>query len=89
MMRLSPVLDLGAAAPLWSSLCEARGRPIEIDASHVERIGGLCLQVLLAARAQWQADGHPFSIVQPSAAFADGVRLMAAADFAPQQEDVQ
>ncbi|MCL4715900.1 MAG: STAS domain-containing protein [Hyphomonadaceae bacterium] len=89
MLRLSPVLDLGAAAPLWRGLCEARGAAIEIDASQVERIGGLCLQVLLAARTQWRADGRSFAIVQPSAAFADGVRLMAAADLAPQQEDVQ
>lgn len=83
-MRLAQILDLAAATPLWSSLCDARGAPLHLDASEVERIGGLCLQVLLAAQAQWRADGVEFSIVSPSAAFSDGLRLMAASDLAPQ-----
>lgn len=82
-MRLPQNLDLGAAGPLWSDMCAARGQPIELDASSVERIGGLCLQVLVAAQAQWRADGIAFAVINPSAAFADGVRLMGAAEFAP------
>lgn len=84
-MRLPQVLDLGAATPLWSGFCDARGQPLHLDASEVERIGGLCLQVLLAAQAQWRADGVEFSIVNPSAAFADSVRLMAANDLVAQE----
>ena len=83
-MRLPQNLDLGAAAPLLATIKEARGHALQLDASEVERLGGLCLQVLLAARAQWRTDGVDFSILNPSAAFAEGARLMAAADLAPQ-----
>ena len=84
-MRLPQILDLGAATPLWASLSGVRGQPLHLDASGVERLGGLCLQVLLAAQAQWRADDVDFSIVNSSAAFAEGVRLMAASDLAPQE----
>jgi chemotaxis protein CheX len=46
-----------------------RGRPLEVDASQVSRMGGLCLQVLLSARATWIADDIHFSVEQPSDAF--------------------
>ncbi len=82
-MQLPQILDLGAASPLWSSLNGQRGQPLHLDASEVERIGGLCLQVLLAAQAQWRADGVDFSIVNSSAAFAEAIQLMAASDLAP------
>ncbi len=75
-MKLVPVLDLGAAAPLWANLCEVRGQPLEIDASAVDRLGGQCLQVLLAARAKWASDGVPFSISSPSPAFLEAAQLM-------------
>ena len=84
-MQLAPVLDLSAAGPLWFDLCAARGKPIELDASAVERLGGLCLQALLAAEKQWRADGVAFSIVNASQAFAEGVKLMAAQGLAPQE----
>jgi len=48
-MQLASNLDLAAAKPLWTELVATRAQPIEIDASNVERLGGLCLQVLLAA----------------------------------------
>lgn len=84
-MRLSPILDLSAAGPLWFDLCAVRGQAVALDASAVERIGGLCLQVLLAAKAQWQADGVEFSIDNPSQSFLDGLGLMAAHDLAPRE----
>jgi chemotaxis protein CheX len=77
-VQLAQILDLGAAAPLKQALLAARGAPIAIDASQVERFGALCLQVLLAAKATWAADGHAFAIEAPSAAFLEGARLMAA-----------
>lgn len=82
-MQLAPVLDLSAAGPLWFELCAARGKPIEVDAAAVERLGGLCLQALLAAEKQWRADGVPFAIVHASQAFVEGVNLMAAHSLNP------
>ncbi|MBI3438552.1 MAG: STAS domain-containing protein [Proteobacteria bacterium] len=77
-MRLASHLDLGAAAPLLAEFKRARRQPIEVDASAVERIGGLCLQALLAAEATWRADSVPFRIVQPSQSFVEALRLAGA-----------
>jgi chemotaxis protein CheX len=68
-LRLDAVLDLRAAAPLRDALIEARGAPLCVDASRVEMLGGLCLQVLLAARHAWMRDGASFTITPRSAGF--------------------
>lgn len=73
-MKLPPILDLAAASPLWTELCAARRQPLVIDASEVERLGGQCLQLLLAAQRAWRDDEVVFAIEHPSAAFADALR---------------
>ncbi|MBY0565071.1 MAG: STAS domain-containing protein [Hyphomonadaceae bacterium] len=75
-MKLAPTLDLAAAAPLRQALLAARGQPLRIDASDVERLGALCLQVLLSAKLTWAQDGCAFSIAEPSGAFMEAARLM-------------
>jgi len=61
-LMLDPILDLKAASPLAQALLARRGGDLRIDAGAVERLGGQCLQVLLSARATWEADGHAFRI---------------------------
>lgn len=56
-LMLNRVLDLRAAQPLAEDLLAMRGRPVSVDASQVEKLGGLCLQVLLSGAATWRADG--------------------------------
>ncbi len=87
-LKLPAVLDLNAAAPLRSDLLALRGGPVEIDASQVQRIGGLCLQVLMAAKATWANDGKPFEIVSTSAPFLESLKLFGLADpsLEPAQE---
>lgn len=75
-MKLAPVLDYGAAAPLRDALLSLRGQPLAIDASEVERLGALCLQVLLSAKSTWASDKCDFRIVDPSAGFLEAARLM-------------
>ena len=75
-------LDMKAAAPLKLALAECRGRDVELDGAAVTRLGGQCLQVILAAVRAWASDGRSFSIVSPSLALVDhmemlGVRPMA------------
>lgn len=79
-VSLCPVLDLQAAEPLRAELMALRGRPLQIDASQVSRLGGLCLQVLLSARISWAEDGLPLRIEQAS----DGYLEQLAAFGAPQ-----
>ncbi len=77
-LALPAVMDLAAAGPLHAGLLLRLGAPLEVDASEVRRLGGLCLQVLLAARARWSADGAPFHVSNPSPEFAEGLALFGA-----------
>lgn len=78
LVRLGEVLDLNAAGPLAAELLALRGRDVEVDASAVQRMGAQCLQVLLSARATWDADGTAFALVAPSDEFASTVALLGA-----------
>jgi chemotaxis protein CheX len=77
-IALPEVLDLKAAAPLHAQLSGLRGQPVVLDASRVQRLGGLCLQVLLAAEAAWSSDDQDFSLAQPTPEFDAGWTLFAA-----------
>ena len=77
-LSLTEVLDLRAATPLSQALLARRGADLEVDASEVTRLGGLCLQVLLSAVSTWAADGRALRVVNPSDAFREGARLLGA-----------
>jgi chemotaxis protein CheX len=83
ILSLPAVLDLRAATPLKDSLDGLAGAPLDLDASKVERLGGLCLQILLAASAAWGGAGHGFRTINASEAFRDDLRLMGAANLLP------
>lgn len=68
-ISLPAVLDLRAAEPLKAQILAVRGQPLTLDAASVERLGGLCLQVLLSARQTWAADGQALEIAPASDAF--------------------
>lgn len=78
-IRLPAVLDLSAAAPLKASFEAVKGQDVEVDGADVERMGGLCLQVLIAARMAYASEGRDFSIVNPSAALTASIALMGGA----------
>jgi chemotaxis protein CheX len=78
VLKLDPVLNLKAAAPPQAALIARRGQPLEIDASAVQRLGGLCLQVLLSAQKTWAEDGGVFGLVNGSEAFGETLRLLGA-----------
>ncbi len=69
-------LDLTAADELAEALEHLRDLPLEVNASAVEQAGTLCLQVLLAARKQWQTDGVAFDIASPTEALQDAVEVL-------------
>lgn len=78
---LPAILDLTAAGPLAAEFLAHRGTPLMVDGSGVERMGAQCLQVLLAARNAWAADGHAFSIESPSETLTETVAAVGAADL--------
>ena len=80
-LLLEPVLDLGAAERLHARLMDLRGQPLDIDASQVERLGGLCLQVLISARNTWAADGRRASVTIASPSFEEAWTMFAAPTY--------
>lgn len=80
-LRLPAVMDMRAAGPLAQELLALRGQPIDLDASGVERLGGLGLQVLLSARLTWRRDGLGFALVEPSEVFLADCALLGAPAF--------
>jgi chemotaxis protein CheX len=81
IIQLVDNLDLKAARPLHSTLLSHRHGPVVIDASRVQRLGGLCLQVLLSAKASWVSDGDSFCFRAASPAFVDALGLLGAKDL--------
>jgi chemotaxis protein CheX len=82
IIALPAVLDLKAARPLASELLARRGGALCLDASRVERLGALCLQVLLSARLTWDADGKPLTLKDPSPVFEEQFRRFGAEAYA-------
>ncbi|WP_395697540.1 STAS domain-containing protein [Methylocella sp.] len=74
-MELAPVLDVMAGAPLAARLRACSGANVTIDGSRVERLGGQCLQILLAAAASFRAHGARLRLVDPSPAMLDDLAL--------------
>lgn len=69
-MTLPARLDLTAVKPLARDLGDRAGNDLQIDASKVELLGGLCLQLLLAAAQSWAQRGRNLSYGPTSEAFA-------------------
>ena len=55
-LSLDATLDLNAAGNLQSRLMALRGADLMIDGSAVERVGALCLQVLMSASKTWEEE---------------------------------
>ncbi|MEF2074971.1 STAS domain-containing protein, partial [Consotaella aegiceratis] len=70
-VELPSQLGLNAAGPLSEQLMGLRGKPVVLDASKVEAVGGQGLQVLLAAAIAWAGDGVELTFGEPSPAFED------------------
>ena len=81
---LPAVLDLQHAEPLRAELLALRGQSVTIDGSAVERLGGLCLQVLISAQQSWASDGQTLVIDRVSQAFADQWNAFGADFMAPE-----
>lgn len=62
VLSLPARIDNAAAEPLRQLLLARRGAPLQLDASGVEKLGTLSVQVLLAARKTWEADGLSLAV---------------------------
>jgi chemotaxis protein CheX len=75
-LALAPVLDLNEASALHAKLMELRGSAVEVDASSVERVGALCVQVLMAGAKAWEQEKLSFTFSKMSDAFAKTTQLI-------------
>jgi chemotaxis protein CheX len=82
VLQLPAALDCKEAPLLLSRLRALRGQPVKLDASRVNRLSGLCLQVLLSARNTWASDNVPIALEDASTVFSQGWSLYGAAPFA-------
>jgi chemotaxis protein CheX len=89
LLKLPAVLDLKAAGPLAAAFLARRGADITVDAGEVQRLGGQCLQVLLAAQLSWREDMNSMHIQAPSADFLSALELFGVTrEHLFQEEDV-
>ena len=86
-LKLPTVLDVTCVNELVGQLKQLRGAPLVLDASAVERVSGLGLQVLLSARLTWAADGAALAVNAPSPAFQDALALSGARPFELSQSE--
>ncbi|MEI4471157.1 STAS domain-containing protein [Frigidibacter sp. MR17.24] len=68
-------LDFNAAVPLAHALRDHAGDDLALDVTAVSHLGGLCLQVLLAAAQSWRGAGHSLSLTGCSPAVDEALTL--------------
>lgn len=76
-------LDSSGAVPLIQALLARRGQPVTLDASGVELVGALALEVIVAAGRQWEADRHPLIVARPSERFSNACDALGLCASAP------
>lgn len=74
-LTLAPKLDLSQVAGLASDIRAYSGENLEIDASQVNHLGALSLQVLIAAARHWSEAGHNFIISSRSGSFDEALAV--------------
>lgn len=75
-LELAPRLGLKAARPLHRALLARRGDDLTLDASKVEHLGALAVQVIRSAARTWAEDGHVLTIEKASTDLVDQLVLL-------------
>ena len=68
-VTLDAKLASTAAPGLFAQLKELRQQTVVLNASEVEQIGVLCIQIIMSASKTWADEGHSFEVIEPSEAF--------------------
>lgn len=76
LIELPARLDHQGARLLHAALSGAPKGDTRLDAGKVTFVGGLALQLLLAAAATWRSAGHRFTCEPTSPAFSDDITRM-------------
>lgn len=76
ILKLPEILDLNAATGVHEKLVGLKGNSVEIDASDVRKSGAQCIQVLMAAKKTWDADGQTIVVGAMSQTFENTLKLL-------------
>lgn len=76
-------LDSSGAAALAESLLAHRGHGLILDASGVEVIGALSMEVLIATGRQWTADEQVLTVSAPSSRYISACATLGLVPDAP------
>lgn len=76
ILKLPETLDLIAANGVHEQLVGLKGNSVEIDASDVRKSGAQCIQVLMAAKKTWDADGKTIVVGAMSETFENTLKLL-------------
>ncbi|SCA54850.1 conserved hypothetical protein [Candidatus Terasakiella magnetica] len=82
-LSLIPILDMSVAEELLMSFreCTTLSKDVTIDSEGVERISTPCVQVMLAASIDVEANGGKFSIKNTSSGFERGMRDLGLSEY--------
>lgn len=75
-ITLDAKLASRAAPGLYAELAQHKEEILVLDASKVEQIGALSMQILVAAAKSWGDRGIEFEVVDPSAAFVESAETI-------------
>lgn len=70
-VALAPKLDTAASVELRKALIAAKDDDVVFDASAVEMVGAMCLELLMSAGVLWPKAGHSVSLENPSPQMTD------------------
>lgn len=73
IFNLPKVLNLVEASSLLDSFIKMKSSNIKIDASNVVQIGAQCMQILIAAKNNWQENNFDFILENPSKEFLESM----------------
>lgn len=75
-ITLDSKLASRAAPELYAQLSAHRSNTIVLDASKVEQVGVLSMQILVSAAKTWSEAGVDFEVVEPSTAFRESAETI-------------
>lgn len=78
-------LDVTAAHELYAKIDAHTGNNLKVNAEHVGHIGGICLQILIAAKQRWADDQLSFEMHNASNEATDFLTLINRADLCAQE----
>jgi anti-anti-sigma regulatory factor len=90
VLKLPATMDVARARSLFDDLSQRRGTSLTIDASDVQKVSALAIEVLMSAQLQWRSDGIALNVSNVPESVLDtctGLGLDTVFDGSPDRRD--